>query len=108
MTYACSLHPVGHINCQKTAVTKDRHAIRIDPARLSLPRVQSETDSETVGHIICQKALELCASCVLMGSHDQVGVAWACNLLEGALRKATRKLLRSYEAWRIVFTDGKP
>lgn len=33
--------------------------------------VKSETDSESVGHIVCAKALELNAHCVLMGSHDK-------------------------------------
>eukprot|EP00798_Chlamydomonas_sp_ICE-L_P020660 gene20660-27446_t len=33
--------------------------------------VKSETDSESVGHIVCAKAAELDANCVLMGSHDK-------------------------------------
>ncbi len=42
--------------------------------------MQSETDSETVGHIICQKATELSASCVLMGSHDTVALCASQHL----------------------------
>jgi len=33
--------------------------------------VKSETDSGSVGHIVCQKASELHACCVVMGTHNK-------------------------------------
>lgn len=33
--------------------------------------IKSETDSSSVGHIICQKALELRANAVFMGNHNK-------------------------------------
>ncbi|GLC52279.1 hypothetical protein PLESTB_000604400 [Pleodorina starrii] len=35
----------------------------------------SETDTNSVGHVICTKAEELKAACVLMGSHNKGPVA---------------------------------
>lgn len=37
--------------------------------------IKSEVDSSNVGHVICQKAEELRATCVLMGSHNKGPVA---------------------------------
>ena len=45
------------------------------PTRLAYPIVQSEVDTNSVGHVICMKAEELKASCVLMGSHNKGPVA---------------------------------
>lgn len=33
--------------------------------------VKSETDTSSVGHIICQKAEEIHAACILMGNHNK-------------------------------------
>mmetsp|Transcript_25221 Transcript_25221/g.54824 ORF Transcript_25221/g.54824 Transcript_25221/m.54824 type:complete len:162 (+) Transcript_25221:155-640(+) len=44
------------INCQSTPIV---HVIK------------SETDSESVGHIICQKAFDLNATAVVMGNHNK-------------------------------------
>ncbi|KAG1666009.1 hypothetical protein FOA52_010919 [Chlamydomonas sp. UWO 241] len=36
--------------------------------------IKSETDTSSVGHIVCQKAAELKANCVAMGSHNKGAV----------------------------------
>jgi nucleotide-binding universal stress UspA family protein len=36
---------------------------------------QSETDSQSVGHIICQKAEDLKSTLVVMGNHNKSSVA---------------------------------
>lgn len=37
--------------------------------------VQSETDRESIGHIICQKAEDLKVTVVVMASHKRSGLA---------------------------------
>lgn len=41
------------------------------PCHLPFCALQSETDSSSVGHVVCQKASELRAAAVVMGNHNK-------------------------------------